>query len=52
LSNAYFDFVEAAQSAKPDDPKYQAAASKLASLCEQLGWKREAEAWRRVLPEG
>ncbi|HEV3121110.1 MAG TPA: hypothetical protein VGY53_04375, partial [Isosphaeraceae bacterium] len=38
LSNAYFDFVEAAQSAKPEDPKYQAAVSKLALLCEQLGW--------------
>jgi Flp pilus assembly protein TadD len=52
LHDAYFDYLKISQKATPGDADYQAAVQRLASLCEQLGWKREADAWRQVLSEG
>jgi tetratricopeptide (TPR) repeat protein len=52
LHNAYINYLDTAQRAKPADPDYSAAVNRLAKLCEQLGWKREADAWRGLLSQG
>jgi Flp pilus assembly protein TadD len=52
LHVAYFDYLETSQRAKPGDAEDRAAVERLASLCDQLGWKREADAWRQTLSEG
>ena len=49
LNDAYHRFVDLTQHSHPGDPSYDAEVKLLASLCEQLGWNREADAWRKIL---
>jgi Flp pilus assembly protein TadD len=49
---AFFDYIQTTQRAKPGDAEDRAAVERLASLCDQLGWNREADAWRHALSEG
>lgn len=49
LDDAYHRFLDLTQNSHPGDPSYDAQVERLASLCEQMGWKREAEAWRKVI---
>jgi tetratricopeptide (TPR) repeat protein len=51
LHTAYLKYVETSQRAKPGDANYDALVERIASLCDQLGWTREADAWRRVLSD-
>lgn len=52
LSDAYEKLLALSQHLQAGNPEYDAAVEHLASLCEQLGWKREAVAWRRVIGAG
>ncbi len=49
LDDAYHRFLALSQNSHPGDPSYDAEVKVLASLCERMGWKREAEAWRKVI---
>jgi tetratricopeptide (TPR) repeat protein len=51
MNDAYIDFAKVSESRTARDPEYRAAVERMATVCEQLGWIREAEAWRRVLVE-
>jgi tetratricopeptide (TPR) repeat protein len=50
LREALDTYLDAADELTPDDPEFRAAVERLAVLCEELGWRREAEAWRAILP--
>jgi tetratricopeptide (TPR) repeat protein len=51
LRNAYLQYLQSREQSKPSAAAYQTAVERLASLCETLGWKREAAAWRGLLRE-
>jgi hypothetical protein len=51
LHTAYLKYVETSQRARPGDANHDALVERIASLCDQLGWTREADAWRRVLSD-
>ncbi len=52
LHDAYYDYVEATRRARGDDPAVRTALEKVATLCRELGWDREAEALLLTLPGG
>jgi hypothetical protein len=52
LQNAYSDFLEIVKKSSPGKPDYDAAVARLATLCDQYGWKPEAEAWRKIIAGG
>jgi tetratricopeptide (TPR) repeat protein len=52
LHDAYFDYLETSRKSRPDDSDSRAAVERLAALCGRLGWEREADAWRQIVPEG
>jgi Flp pilus assembly protein TadD len=52
LHTAYYKYIDVSAKGRPGEPEFNAAVERLASLCNVLGWKREAEAWRRVPYEG
>jgi tetratricopeptide (TPR) repeat protein len=52
MNDAYVEFVKVSESRPARDPAYRSAVERMAKVCEQLGWVREADAWRRVLVEG
>jgi tetratricopeptide (TPR) repeat protein len=50
LRDAYLEYIEISRRSRSGDPAYRAAVERLATLCSRLGWKREADAWRQVVP--
>jgi tetratricopeptide (TPR) repeat protein len=50
LDDAVNAFIDVSATGQPGDPAYRAAVKQLASLCDQLGWSREAQAWNQLLP--
>lgn len=50
LRDAISEYLEASDRTDPSHADYREAVERLAFLCEQLGWTREAEAWRATLP--
>jgi Flp pilus assembly protein TadD len=51
LNDAYIAFVKVSETETARQPAYRSAVERMATVCEQLGWTREAVAWRRVLIE-
>jgi len=51
LQDAFYEYLKASQEAAEGKTPSRKVVERVASLCEQLGWKREAEAWRNVVPE-
>jgi Flp pilus assembly protein TadD len=52
LSQAFESYKEAAR-AEPPEPKALApTVGRLRSICETLGWKRDADAWAALAPSG
>jgi len=52
LNQAFQAYMEASLAEQPDPKALAAAVGRLATLCEALGWRREAEAWRQLAPAG
>jgi hypothetical protein len=52
LNQAFQTYMEIAGAEQPEPKALAAAVGRLASLCETLGWKREAEAWAQLAPAG
>lgn len=50
LRDALNAYLDASERTRPSDPEFREAVGRLAFLCEQLGWTREADAWRGTLP--
>jgi Flp pilus assembly protein TadD len=50
LNEAFQAYLEVSQADHPDPKALAAAVVRLATLCETLSWKREAEAWRQLAP--
>jgi Flp pilus assembly protein TadD len=50
LNQAFQEYLEASGAERPQPKALAAAVGRLASLCETLGWKREAEAWAQLAP--
>ncbi len=51
MHDAYYEFLKVHNASTPGDPEYQAVVDRMVSACEQLGFTREAEAWR-IVPFG
>jgi Flp pilus assembly protein TadD len=52
LDDAYHAYAAVAARDRPDDPDRAPAAERIASLCERLGWVRDAAAWRNTVAGG
>jgi len=52
LRDAYFDFLDQSRRSPVDQAAYRASIERLEAICRQLGWQREADAWRRELGTG
>jgi Flp pilus assembly protein TadD len=51
MHDAYYEFLKINSQSKPGDPEYQAVVDRMVAACDQLGFTREAEAWR-IVPFG
>jgi thioredoxin-like negative regulator of GroEL len=52
LGPAFESYKEAARAEPPDPKALAAAVGRMRSICETLGWKRDAEAWAALAPSG
>jgi Flp pilus assembly protein TadD len=52
LHEAFASYQEVASRSSAGDPAFRTVVERIASLCDEVGWSREAVAWRRTLTGG
>jgi tetratricopeptide (TPR) repeat protein len=50
LTTAFQKYLDVSRVPQPDPHELAAAVGRLSTLCEALGWPREAQAWARLAP--